>query len=320
MKTTRTLLLTLSLGCSLMMPLALQAAEIEVKPYQLDRSEEFTLKSEDGGEYRIMVSQPEGKAPEGGHAVTYVLDGDELFPVVTSLLRLQAGTGKLAKHNGITPGIVVAIGYGGTSRRDYDYTLPSPAGPPETYRNGKPYPARPSGGAEKFFAFLEKTVRPEIEKRYPVDKKRQTLLGNGYGGLFALHVLFTKPESFQTYIASSPSVWWNDRYILQEEKAFTEKSSPVNAQLIMTAGELEQSLTKIEAAWGEDEREEHRLKISRRRMVDNTRELAWRLEALASRGLTVNYRIFPGESHKSVVPMAISQGLPYAFPPVGEDK
>ncbi|WP_367872106.1 alpha/beta hydrolase [Luteolibacter sp. Populi] len=288
------------------------------KPYQLARSEEFILKSAAGAEYRIMVALPQEPPPPGGHAVTYVLDGDDLFPVLTSLLRLQAGTGKLSKHNGITPGIVVGIGYPAESRRDFDYTLPAPAGPPETYRNGKPYPPRPGGGAEAFLSFLEKDLRPVIEKLHAPDRSRQTLLGNGYGGLLALHVLFTRPELFQTYIASSPSIWWNDRYILQEEKSFTEKlaSKPVQATLVMTVGELEQSLTQIEAAWPEEEREEHRLKITRRKMVDNTRELAWRLEALAKSGLETELRIFPGESHKSVVPMAIGHVLPYAFPPV----
>lgn len=287
------------------------------KPYQLARSEEFILKSAAGAEYRIMVALPEDPAPPQGHAVTYVLDGDELFPVVTSVLRLQAGTGKLAKHNGITPGIVVGIGYPGESRRDLDYTLAAPAGPPETYRNGKPYPSRPGGGADAFLVFLDKELRPLIEKRYRPDPRRQTLLGNGYGGLIALHLLFTRPEAFQTYIASSPSVWWNDRFILKEEKLFAEQlpAKPVNATLVMTVGELEQSLTRIESAWPEDEREEHRLKVTRRKMVDNTRELAWRLEPLAKYGLKTDLRVFPGESHKSVVPMAISHVLPYAFPP-----
>lgn len=312
----------MSLKKSFLLALALAAnpcalAEETPKPYQLDRSVEFPLTSETLGAYRIMVSEPGGEPPPGGHAVTYVLDGDELFPVVTSLLRLQAGTGKLSKHNGIQPGIVVGIGYGEKSRRDFDYTLAAPLGKPETYRNGEPYPARPGGGADRLFEFIERSVKPAIEKRYPVNSGRQTLLGNGYGGLFALHVLFTHPEAYQTYVASSPSIWWNNRYLLQEETAFAGKlrDKPVNARLVMTVGDLEQSLTEIEASWPEDEREEHRLKITRRAMVDNTREMAWRLQPLEAQGLKLDYRIFPGESHKSVTPMAISYALPFAFPP-----
>ncbi|RYD66576.1 MAG: alpha/beta hydrolase [Verrucomicrobiaceae bacterium] len=300
--------------CSTVM-IATMASAAEFQPYVLPGCTEAVIKSAEGKDYRIMVSVPEGEAPAGGHAVTYVLDGDEFFPVVTSVLKMQAGTGKLAKHNGIVPGIVVGIGYTGESRRDFDYTLDAPAGPPETYRNGQPYPPRPGGGADKLFDFIEKEVKPLVEKSHKVDPSRQTLMGNGYGGLFALHVLFTHPEAFQTYIASSPSIWWNDRYILKEEAAFREKiaKQPVKARLVLTVGEQEQSLTRIESAWPEGEREEHRLKVTRRKMVDNTREMFWRLEQVATPEFPVSFRMFEGESHKSVIPMAISHALPFAF-------
>lgn len=292
------------------------ASADESKPYSMARSEEFTLKSASGESYRIMVSLPSEPAPEGGYPVAYVLDGDELFPVVTSLLRLQAGTAKGGKHNDIRPGIVVGIGYGETSRRDYDYTPPAPAGPPETYRDGRPYPERKSGGADQFLDFIEKQVKPEIARRHAPNPSKQTLMGNGYGGLFALHVLFNRPELFQAYVASSPSIWWNDKYILSEEKKFitATASKTLHAKLLLTVGDLEQSLTRTEAGWGDDEREEHRLKITRRRMVDNTRELYWRMEAAKVDGLSVEFRSYPGESHKSVVPMAMTHALPFVFP------
>ncbi len=289
----------------------------EARPYHIPGCSERIVKSSAGAEYRIMVSLPEGDPPPGGHPVAYLLDGDELFPVVTSLLRLQAGTGKASKHNAIQPGIVVGIGYPGPSRRDLDYTPPSPPGTPETYLDGRPYPPRPGGGADKFFDFLEKDLKPLIEKEFPIDRTRQTLAGNGYGALFALHVLFTRPASFQTYIAASPSIWWNDRYILTEEKTFARKlaDTPVKARLLLTVGGQEQSLTRIEASWPEAEREEHRLKITRRKMVDHTRELFWRLEKHASPGFRIGLQIFEGESHKSVVPLSLNHALPIIFPP-----
>lgn len=304
--------------CAIALSLPLSAADEVPKPYQLANCSERIVQSSTGVDYRIMVFVPEGKAPEKGHPITYVLDGDDLFPAVVSLLKLQAGTGKASKHNGITPGIVVGIGYAGTSRRDLDYTPDSPLGPPETYRDGRPYPPRPYGGADTFFEFIEKGLKPIIEKEYPVNKSRQSLMGNGYGGLFALHVLFTRPDAFQTYVAASPSVWWNNGYILTEEAAFTRRlaEKPVNAKLLLTVGEMEQSLSKVELGWpDENEREEHRLKITRRRMVDHVREMGWRLEPLASKGLTTDFRIFPGETHKSVTPLSLNHSLPFIFPP-----
>ncbi|WAC19097.1 alpha/beta hydrolase-fold protein [Luteolibacter sp. SL250] len=311
----------LAAACSIAIAGPLHAADEKVTPYQLPGTSDRIIKSASGAEYRIMVSVPEGKAPAGGHPVTYLLDGDDLFPLVTSLLRLQAGTGKAAKHNGITPGIVVGIGYPDASRRDLDYTPQSPAGPPETYRDGRPYPARPGGGADGFFKFIQEELKPLIEKEHSIDTSRQTLMGNGYGGLFALHVLFTSPASFQTYVAASPSVWWNNGYILTEENAFTKSLSgkDLSAKLVLTVGDMEQSLSRVEISWPDaDEREEHRLKVTRRRMVDNVREMAWRLEALAPEGLETDFRVFPGESHKSVIPLSLNHALPHIFPPSGK--
>jgi uncharacterized protein len=327
---TRFLMITLSskflalISLATLMPIGGPSARAEEArptatrtPYTVPRTEERVVTSKAGQSYRILISWPEGKAPAAGYPVTYILDGDDLFPVLTSVLRVQAGTEKASQHNAITPGLLVGIGYTGASRRSVDYTPAAPAGPPETYVDGRPYPPQASGGADAFLAFLEEELKPALEKDYAIDKNRQSLFGNGYGGLFALHVLFTRPELFQTYVASSPSVWWNNRYILQEEKAFADRvqKEPVQAKLIMTVGDLEQSLTQHEYSWPDGPREEHSLKVTRRRMVDNTRELSWRLQKLQSRGLDLVYHIFPGESHKSVMPIACSHALPYVFPP-----
>lgn len=297
-------------------PAALLGQQTEVRPYQMERCEEFSLKSAAGTSYRITVSIPAEEAPEQGHAIAYVLDGDTLFPLMTSILRAQAGTAKGQKHNGIRPGIIVGIGTNGKEERDYDYTLNAPAGAPETYRNGKPYPKRKSGGADDFFAFLTKVVRPEIERRYKVNKQDQSLIGNGYGGLFALHVLFTRPGTFQTYVASSPSIWWNNAYILKEKESYLKDSGlhSVPAKLILSVGEMEQSLSRIEAGWDEEKREEHRLKITRRAMLDRCRELYWNLKNRNLENLDLTYRSFPNLSHKEVTPYALSHCLPLVFP------
>lgn len=288
----------------------------EAAPFSLPQSSDQVVQSKAGESYRVMVSWPEGEAPAGGYPVTYLLDGDENFLVVTSILRRLSATPKAAKQNGISPGVIVAIGYPGESKRDFDYTPKAEPGAPETYLDGRPYPPRSYGGADAFFTFLDKELRPAIESGHKIDRTRQTLYGTGFGGLFALHILFTQPEAFQTYIASSPSVWWNDRYILTEEKTFAAKlaEKPVTARLFIGVGEFEQSLTPLEAAWPDKERQEHALKIGRRRMVDNTREMFWRLQKLEEKGLHVEHRIFPGESHVSVAPMIAGPAIQFAFP------
>lgn len=286
-------------------------------PYILTRSEERFVTSRAGKEYRILISWPEGQPPPGGFPVCYVLDGDDFLGALTGMLRILAGTEKSSQHNAIQPGILVGIGYRGPSGRNLDYTPAAPKAAPETYRDGRPYREQESGGADAFFHFLQEELKPIIAASYPVDRRRQALLGNGYGGLFALHVLFTRPDAFSTYVAASPSIWWNGRYILEEEAKFAVQASQqkIPARLLITVGDLEQSLTQHEYSWPEAPREEHALKVTRRRMVDNSREMYWRLQKLAPYGLDVSYRTFPGESHKSVIPLSLSHALPFVFPP-----
>lgn len=73
---------------------------------------------------------------------------------------------------------------------------------------------------------------------------REALYGHSYGGLLALHTLFTSTDSFDLYIASSPSIWWNDHGILQEAESFIKKEQ-VSGQnppsLMVFWGSLEQN-------------------------------------------------------------------------------
>jgi uncharacterized protein len=170
-------------------------------------------------------------------------------------------------------------------------------------------------GAAAFLSFIEQEVKPAVEHRVPVDRERQTLFGHSLGGLFVLRALFDRPDAFQTYIAASPSIWWKDRAILAREEAFRARAGEraVNARLLITVGEFEQSLSPEEAVLrGAEQRSSELLK---RRMVDNARDLAGRLAALEARGLRVSFVPFAGETHGSVMPAAISRGLRFALFP-----
>ncbi len=49
------------------------------------------------------------------------------------------------------------------------------------------------------------------------------------------------------------------------------------------------------------------------RMIDNARELSWRLAALESAGLSTGFRLFPGETHGSVALPVLAHAIPFAF-------
>ena len=71
-----------------------------------------------------------------------------------------------------------------------------------------------NGRADRFLAFLEHELHPEIVKRFRVNKSIG-LFGHSQGGLFALYALTKRSPLFSVFGASSPAIltarvrsWW----------------------------------------------------------------------------------------------------------------
>ena len=155
-------------------------------------------------------------------------------------------------------------------------------------RQGKPLPRvngypPPLGGEQALLAFLEHTLMPEIARRYPVDPRRQILVGHSFGGMYALNVLYTRPDLFTQIVSISPSLWWQDHYLLERESAFVRQAQAGKhdlrrSRLLLMAGGAESPQTVHEA-----------------------RSLARRLDqSLAPQGLATVYVELPEETHMSV--------------------
>ncbi|MFX4279862.1 alpha/beta hydrolase [Aliarcobacter butzleri] len=94
------------------------------------------------------------------------------------------------------------------------------------------------GGADKFYSFIQKQLKLVIEENYPINTKKQTLFGHSYGGLFTLYAFLNHNEDFQNFIAASPSIWWNDFFILNQLKNKNlEVKNPT--RLYLSVGEIE---------------------------------------------------------------------------------
>jgi predicted alpha/beta superfamily hydrolase len=215
--------------------------------------------------------------------------------------------------------VVIAIGYPLTTsvfspRRSYDLTPPCETYTPPDGPDGKPK-VEEHGGADRFLSFITEVVRPFISTAvFPhVSFTRTALFGHSYGGLFVLHTLFTRPASFDVYLAASPSIWWNDRFVLSEAEKFcsntdapstTPSSSPT---LRLTFGSLEES--PVREPGESDERFELRKRgAARRRMKGNCTELYTRL-LQSGRLQRVEMREYPDEDHGSVIAPALSGGV-----------
>lgn len=65
-----------------------------------------------------------------------------------------------------------------------------------------------SGGGTNFLHFLKDELIPYINKNYPSNGDN-TLWGHSLGGLFVINAWLNEPNTFKSYIAVDPSLWWD---------------------------------------------------------------------------------------------------------------
>jgi hypothetical protein len=174
------------------------AAQEPVLPH-----ETFTIASPAlGGEVRrINVWTPPGYAD--GHArypVLYMPDGgvEEDFPHVVATVDSAIRAGEMRP--------VIVVGIENTERRR-DMT-----GPTRVHADSMIAPH--VGGSAAFRRFIGEELMPEIGRRYRVTGER-AIIGESLAGLFIVETFFLQPDLFDTYIALSPSLWWNDRELVR---------------------------------------------------------------------------------------------------------
>ncbi|MCV9949099.1 alpha/beta hydrolase [Paenibacillus polymyxa] len=244
-------------------------------------------------EYHIYIAIPAEEPPVSGHPIIYVLDANSVFGTMVEAVRVQ---GRRPDKTGVVPAIVVGIGYPSEApfhpSRYYDLTLPGTA--VELPIKPNEDAAIESGGAEHFLSFIEDELKPMIERDFPIDRSRQTIFGHSLGGLFVLHTLFTRPDSFQVYVAGSPSIHWGGQAIKDEEKQFVASIAQKHwtKKLLIAVGELEAGHFSG--------------------MQEKARDLAARLTTRDNLGLHVEYREFADEGHISVLPVLVSRAVRFA--------
>ncbi len=152
----------------------------------------FKIASKEVGRaFHIYISLPDSYSRDRStrYPVVYALDGDSLFPVLSSHHRF------LVIDEAIPEAIIVGIAYGSLdptiNKRAYDFSSPAPDATPE------------QGGASKFQAFLKTELIPEIERRHRADPTRRIVVGQSRAGHMVLYSAFTDPDLFWGRIASN---------------------------------------------------------------------------------------------------------------------
>jgi predicted alpha/beta superfamily hydrolase len=201
-------------------PAAPAQAPAPVLPHQT-----FTIDSKVLGETRrINVYTPPGYGRDGArYPMLYMPDGgvDEDFPHVTTDVDTAIRAGEMRP--------VIVVGIVNTERRR-DMTGPTQI---ESDRKIAPH----VGGSASFRAFIRDELMPVIRKRFR-GNGQTAIVGESLAGLFVLETFFEEPRMFNTYIALSPSLWWNAQSLLHSAAERLRSRPALTATLYLaTAGD-----------------------------------------------------------------------------------
>ncbi len=160
----------------------------------------------------VVVCVPPGyeRDVERDYPVVYLHDGQNVFDEYPMApFGVQWGvdtTARALMHAGaLEPMILVAIGNAGRDRID-EYTPTRDAG-------------HDAGGlADRYGQMLAYEIKPFIDRHYRTkrDAANTGLVGSSLGGLLTLHLGLTHPAVFGKLALLSPSVWWDDRWIVRQ--------------------------------------------------------------------------------------------------------
>lgn len=264
-----------------------------------------------GRELEVWVAHPVATAfpsePRPPHVV-YVLDADLIFGAVVDMTRLMH---QLFAE--LPPLLIVGVAYPTEDRnvqsqlRNRDFTpVPDPeweaqaatflAGTEQVLPEGQRL-----GGASKFLRFLADELQPFIREHYEVAAHGDTLIGTSLGGLFATYALLTEPDLFDHYVIASPALWWSNEQLFELEEQFSQQHKDLPARVFLAAGSLEENPAIP--------------MLARFKMVSNTVRMATLLAGHDYPSLDLEYRILDGETHTTVVPVAVTRGLRHVFGP-----
>jgi predicted alpha/beta superfamily hydrolase len=257
-----------------------------------------------GDDFELWIARPQpgfAPVPPGPVRVLYVLDANLFFGTAVEMTRLMY---KLWGE--LPPLLVVGVAYptddgllqGALRTRDF-----TPSDDPGMAAMSSSFPQSPEamriepkmGGAAAFLDFLRKEVQPFVASRFDVRDDGATIFGSSLGGLFVADAFLTAPGAFDHYIVVSPALWWNQDDAFRVAATRKRLGADEAASLFVAVGGLEEA-PEIPS-------------LAPFKMVTNARRFAAELKETAEPSLDVLFVELEGESHTSVVPVALTRGL-----------
>ncbi len=260
-----------------------------------------------GDDFEIWIAHPQAgfaPLPPSPPAVLYVLDANLCFGTAVEMTRIMH---KL--YGELPPLLIVGIAYptdngflqGALRTRDF-----TPSADPglAAMAASLPKPAQtfqvepPMDGGDRFLQFLQSEAKPFVSSRFEVAAENSTIFGSSLGGLFVTYALLNAPESFDNFIAVSPSLWWDNEMMFcleaaQAEKGRSNSQGGHQPKVFLAVGELEET-PEIPM-------------LARFKTVTNVRRMADQLGCWEN--LSVQSAVISDETHTSVIPAALTRGL-----------
>ena len=178
-------------------------------------------------ERELFIYLPEGydKSKER-YPVLYKFDGHLGFKYTTGIIDHFQLFGRMPR--------MILIGILNTDRnRDFTptkYNIPT------------------AGGADNFLKFIKEELIPFIDKNYRTQPYR-ILSGHSLCGMFVIYTLMLQPDLFNVYIATSPSLWWDDQIVLKKAEVIFNKQSNLKKFLFINFGGGDSEHIKA-STWG----------------------------------------------------------------------
>ena len=250
------------------------------KPFVLGVIEE--IQSKELAEKRILnIYLPEGYNADDSvrYPVIYLLDGsaDEDFIHIAGLVQFNS----FEWISQIPKSIVIGIA---TVDRRRDFTFPT-----TIERDQKKFPT--SGHSAQFISFIEKELQPFIEKKYKTNNSKM-IIGQSLGGLLETEILLKKPALFNKYVIVSPSLWWNNGSLLNQDAVAFDHNFNQQTDIYIAVGKEGATPTDIP-----------------REMEEDARLLFEKINQIKNKSVKVHFEYLPKENHATILHQAVSNSF-----------
>ncbi len=274
-------------------------AQAEPPLATIPETETFDIHSEIvDADFRISVSFPFGyhQMADAQFPALYLPDAWWTFGMATDIAFV------LSADQLVPPMLVVGIGYPGgfgdaIALRVRDMTLRESEALEQDVGQAiaafGPHPPLSSGGADNFLRFLTEELIPLIERDYRADANQRVLHGHSLGGNFVVDVVFRQPGAFTHYIASAPTLGLADGVSFLKEREYAADHDSVPASLYLAVGLLDDIIPE---------------------MVAGVAALVDTLTVREYKGFRWEVSRLEGQTHRSVMPVVLRDGLRWIFP------